>query len=491
MITTGSNTRGTRSCRLRRRAWSAAICAALAANLAPAANFSVTTTDDSGPGSLREALEQASLNLEADTIDLSAISGQTIQLTSGELFTATDDIVIEGYGVTIDAGGNSRVLTNHDTFLTLNDLTLTGGSVDGNGGGIFSENRPMTLNNVSVVDNTATGVGGGVFQSVGALTINDSVISGNSAELGGGIVAAFDDLDVRNSTVSGNTASDTGGGIAALDPDRTAVLTIEASTISNNSAGQGGGGVYANLGTAVVHRSTISGNTTQGNFGGAALIVDSFATVENSTISGNTADAGAGLGIAEGEARIAFSTITDNQASGESGGLVIALAGPLLLQASIVAGNGAADDPDLAVLGTNGSDVIEAQYSLVGTAPSTGTLNNDAASAALFGDDPMLGALDDNGGTTLTHRPVPGSPALDRVPVLTLGCATLVAVDQVGNPRPGLGICDLGALEVQSSAGPTLPEAVPVHTISRSGLGLLAALAAILGFFGLRRWTAS
>ncbi len=114
---TVSTTSSTRSRHLRRRALGVAICAALASNIAPAANFSVTNTNDSGAGSLRDALEQANLNLEADTIDLSAIRGQTIQLTTGELFIGTDEIVIDGFGVTLDAGGNSRVINSYDTEL--------------------------------------------------------------------------------------------------------------------------------------------------------------------------------------------------------------------------------------------------------------------------------------------------------------------------------------------------------------------------------------
>ena len=326
------------------------------------------------------------------------------------------------------------------------------------------------------------------MQFRGAVNVNDSLISGNDAENGGGLSALYSDFTMRDSVVSGNTATSAAGGVGIADLYGNAALYVEGSTISNNSSGQVGGGLYAIGGTISLVQSTISGNTAAGAFGGAALGAISFATVVNSTISGNTADSAAGLSIfGSAQARIAFTTITDNQAVSNAGGLYVELATPLLLQASIVAGNTAAVNPDLVALDNNGSDVIQSQFSLVGTAPSVGTLDNDPESAALLGENPLLGPLFDNGGFTLTHRPQIGSPVLDRVPVLTLGCATLVPVDQVGNDRPGLGICDIGSLEIQRSLAPPLPEATPVPTLTNWTLALLGALVGGLGVMASRR----
>ena len=72
----------------------ASICAALAAGSAQAATFNVTTNADSGAGSLRQALIDAGANAEADVIELSAISGQTIALSSGALYAAEDEITV-------------------------------------------------------------------------------------------------------------------------------------------------------------------------------------------------------------------------------------------------------------------------------------------------------------------------------------------------------------------------------------------------------------
>lgn len=57
--------------------------------------------------------------------------------------------------------------------------------------------------------------------------------------------------------------------------------------------------------------------------------------------------------------------------------------------------------------------------------------------------DPLLGPLADNGGATQTHALLPGSPAVDRVPV-----AACVGIDQRGYHRPAGKRCDSGAYEV-------------------------------------------
>lgn len=67
-----------------------------------------------------------------------------------------------------------------------------------------------------------------------------------------------------------------------------------------------------------------------------------------------------------------------------------------------------------------------------------------------FDGDPLLDALTDNGGPTLTHLPLPLSPAIDAVPILS---CTLV-IDQRGTARPFDGACDVGALELTQEYAP-------------------------------------
>jgi hypothetical protein len=72
------------------------------------------------------------------------------------------------------------------------------------------------------------------------------------------------------------------------------------------------------------------------------------------------------------------------------------------------------------------------------------------------GVDPQLGPLQDNGGATLTHALLPGSPAIDAIPWGTNGCGTTLISDQRGQarPQPASGACDIGAYEVEVAGQP-------------------------------------
>src|SRR5690348_13383472 len=87
----------------------------------------VTTTDDTGPGTLRQALASAS---DGDTIDATGVSG-TILLTSGEL-QITHNVTIEGPGaasLAVDGNAASRVFENIAANVTISGLTITNGSI--------------------------------------------------------------------------------------------------------------------------------------------------------------------------------------------------------------------------------------------------------------------------------------------------------------------------------------------------------------------------
>ena len=77
-------------------------------------------------------------------------------------------------------------------------------------------------------------------------------------------------------------------------------------------------------------------------------------------------------------------------------------------------------------------------------------LIDDGACDPHLSGDPMLGPLADNGGPTMTHALLPGSPAIDAVP--KDGCT--LAVDQRGLLRAFAVTsydtpCDIGAFEWQ------------------------------------------
>ena len=251
----------------------------------------VTNGNDSGAGSLREAI---ALACAGSTITF-AIGVNLITLTSGEL-GITKNLTIQGpEGNTVAISGNnaSRVLNIFQAgTVTLNNLAVTNGRAD-NGGGIAINGTTVNINNSSVANNTATGIGGGIFNANGTLNITASAIYGNTGSQGGGIANGGTPsvLNVTNSTISGNTSTGNGGGIFT-----NAQVTVRNSTITNNLAmGDGistgiGGGISnfsaepVSLGNTIIagnsaptapdFRDTLTslGNNLVGNTNGTNLI---------------------------------------------------------------------------------------------------------------------------------------------------------------------------------------------------------------------------
>ena len=232
-----------------------------------AGTITVSNTNDSGPGSLRQALADAN---DGDTITF-AVTG-TIGLASGELLV-DKSITISGPGadiLAVDGNAKSRVFhVGPATTVVISGLTITNGSAgvpDGNGGGIYNEHGSLTINDCAITNNTGLQSGGGIYndgesQGGATLDVNNSTLSGNSAVVssGGAIynagIAGDGHLHISNSTVSGNSAFD-GAGIvnAAGLQGGNATLQLSNSTLNANSAQGVGSSIYnlAGFGQAVV-----------------------------------------------------------------------------------------------------------------------------------------------------------------------------------------------------------------------------------------------
>src|SRR6266571_9090040 len=204
---------------------------------AHAAIIPVTNTNDSGPGSLRQALADANND---DTIDATGISG-VITLTTGEL-VVDKSVTINGAGADVlavdgNAAGRVFFITFGET-VAISGFTIRNGHAGNAGGGIDNENNAtLTITNCTISGNVA-GLGGGTFNN-GMLTITSTTISGNFSSNGGAVYnSGGGTLTITNSTVSGNSAS-SGGGIFNI-----AAFAITNSTYSGNSA-QLGGGIFS------------------------------------------------------------------------------------------------------------------------------------------------------------------------------------------------------------------------------------------------------
>jgi hypothetical protein len=244
--------------------------------VAHAATIIVDSTDDSGPGSLRQAIQDAA---PGDTINFS-VTG-TITLTSGELII-TKNLNIHGPGATslaISGNDASRVVRiDSGATVTISDITIRNGSAYW-GAGIRNDGA-LTLMNVAVSNNNSESSGGGIL-NYGPLNLTNVTISGNTASgahpLGGGGIAHFGGAaTLKNVTISGNSAINTGGvgnggsggGISIYNP---ATLSLNNVTIVNNSASASvadlgtGGGIDDSQADPVNFKNTlIAGNTSSG-----------------------------------------------------------------------------------------------------------------------------------------------------------------------------------------------------------------------------------
>src|SRR5688572_17681381 len=264
-----------------------AVLILLATPGAGAATITVTNASDSDPGSLRDAITAANLNADADTIVFDTGVTGTINLQSA-LPVLSTEMTIQGPGATVltvrrDTGGDYRIFT-----IASGQTVIISG---------------LTISNGSPTGGFPAGEGGGIFND-GTLTLQDSIVTGNSAVSGtndgGGIYNTFNGtLTLEHSTVSGNTASGIGGAIVTSGP-----LTVTNSTLSGNSCGNSGGAIYNDGATLIVTNSTLSGNNA-GNNGGGVIHDSGSATLTNVTITNNRADndnngSGTGGGIFHG-----------------------------------------------------------------------------------------------------------------------------------------------------------------------------------------------
>lgn len=258
-------------------------------------------------------------------------------------------------------------------------------TVHGYGGSVFAVGSYTTVVILSGLTITGgVGNGAGIFNN-GTLTLNNVTVSGNTAEMGG-----------------------LGGGIWNYTDG---ILTLNNSTVSGNSAlpdqyGMGWGGGIANYGTLTLNNSTVSGNIAAvggGIFGAVTLNSD--------TVSRNTATEGIGGGIAT-----AGTTATARN--------------------TIIAGNTGSD--------FNGT-LTSRGYNLIGD--TTGGTGFRSDLGDLLNVDPLLGPLTDNGGPTLTHLPLSGSPAIGAAD--PNGCKDeteqVLTIDQRNQPR--LDPCTMGSVD--------------------------------------------
>jgi hypothetical protein len=413
------------------------VCCAAAQNTF-AATFTVTRNDDRNAAcvsgtdcSLREAVGAANAAATDDTINFAA--GLTlITLASGD----TGDILISNNGSLAITGPGANVLTidggagiNRIFYTNEADVNISGLTMQGGNGGGALK----------------TGSGGAIYAGKGTLIFDSVVVRNNGGDsvFGGGI---YFDLNVDSTVIN--------------------------STFSGNDSVQCGG--FANVsGTLIVVNTTVSGNSASfgGNAGGGFCNTGGM-PVRNSTITNNSATA----------------------ATGSGGGFFNT--GTLRIGNTIIAGNTAAAQPEI----RNESLVESAGNNLIGDSAgdSTDTFNSITYKTAAGMEDildtpPLLGALQNNGGTTPTRALLTGSPAIDKggnALAFNVYNNIALAADQRGFARivdgdgNGTAIVDIGAFEFVPTGTTAASVTIGGRVRSAKGIGIANARVTMTGADG-------
>lgn len=323
----------------------------------------------------------------------------------------TQSVIIKGAGSTqtIINGLNSDrifdIMTGANTSIIIENLALKNGKANGRGGAICLNSGSLQLNYVAINHNEAGLTGGGIHSNDGTeLSLYRCIISDNSTNLGGGGISADGVIRIYQSEIGpGNTSM---GGAGGISLSSWPALLIYSTVYGNSSQGTGG---IENAGYLKINSSTVSGNVGN-NTGGIYCGNGSSLDLNDSTIADNHSEEVPGL---------------------ETFGNV-----HLSIKNTLLADNNITGSQTTLNCDFYGLTIFSFQGVNLDSGDSCHLKPHD-----LINTSPHLGALGNNGGPTLTHELLPGSPAIDAGKIY---CSD---TDQRGIKRPQRTACDIGAFE--------------------------------------------
>ncbi len=406
-----------------------------------------------GTCTLRAAVEEANTSGGSETATISVPAGEYVLVrTSGtepaeQLYalSVTGDVAISGAG----AAATKVLVRSEEDFPKL-ALRIAYGAVA----------------RVEGVTFEGSGNKGGILAS-GRLVVSRCVATGHRGEQAPIGTDLNGELEILESAIFDNEGS--AGAIA-----NSGLTEIVRTTVQDN---RGSNGAIRNTRRVIVRESAIVGNSGPTS----AIVNKGTLSLENSTVSGNRSTGREEGYRATGETiynegflDLQYSTITQNTAA--YGSAIHHAKGTLVLAGTIIAGNlhplGRADAE---LQCTGGVHSRSGGHNLLG--------DDSCGYEAVLGDivavDPRLAPLAANGGPTLSHEPLPSSPAVDAADP-----QQFPATDQRGAPRPHGGAADIGAFEFGAQAPPSSPPPLSSPTSGPTQAGFLASHASAGG--GLR-----
>jgi CSLREA domain-containing protein len=392
-----------------------------------------------GTCSLRAAITQ--INAMSTGLNrLILIPEYTITLLGNFSLTNSMEIIGAGQGLTIldGNGGAYGLFTVSSGILgqSISNLTLQ----NSRGTGFFTSSGysgPISLNSITINNiQDQSGFGAIFINTAGQLTLNSSLIENSSSSTGTPVNAVTcyqaTSCTITNTVFTGNIVSGVGNGVlvpGAFLSDQSTQINISGCQFDNNSTTALGGAIIIYNGLTTISNSTFTSNSA---YKGGAIFFYTFHTtstvnLKNVTIANNISSVASG-----------------------GGGIYVFNAGTSLnILNSILAGNkansvanncGYFNGGNIASTSYNLSDTSSADCALIGT--------GDQLSA-----NPVLGPLQNNGGSTKTMALLGGSIAIQNgPPVATCQTDLGTTVDQRNYPRPGnsgKANCDIGAFETQ------------------------------------------
>lgn len=469
-----------------KRTASVALLVALAATTAllgfaapaRAADLTVTTNGDAGPGTFRSALTAAAANPGPDVITIRAGVG-TIETFSPLRFSANGDLTIRGNGAAFDSseasaglvftGGRGNLTIERLRFVDADVATPNAGALVlvGTAGDLVLSDCAFTGNLASPSPVPRAHGAALIKRGGGAALINRCSFTGNVSSgpgntiVGGAIIVEDGPLTVVGSDVSGNIGSALGDSRVAGAINANGPLTIVDSSITSNIATGLAGDI-----------------TTAGVLSRSGPLAITNTTIASNELRGPVTRGAGGVFATGGEAVLTYATVVGNTATGEpaSGGKaanVMTEAGfrpfASVIAPAVGRPNCVTRGP-VASAGANFSDDESCGLTATGDRMNAG--------------DPGLGALTTTGKPGPVRPPDSGSPLVDAIPYdrCTAATAAGITTDERGGTRPLGGGCDIGAIEAPGApVTTTLPTAtttvpgstttMPRSTTTRPGPG--------------------